>query len=330
MAGNVIGVQGMSIKGSHLMKRKIYLFSVLMTALLLSACASTPMTWDGAKLPKEQVATIDKKEWRIGILTINGKPQQIHRWTSGGSKLEPFPRVPGHYDPGYDFYIDKFQILPGPTELIVGYSTTVTYSTKTQRINFNAIAGGEYIVDYWRKGSDWGAYMIEKSTNRTIEGVAVENGAATGLGHDLPMAHSRTQEEAAKVVSPVAAETKENAGPTRWASIVLDIVTAGTDKSTSEFARAALTAFPDREGAFVMMYDMQSTIEAVIHKYGKPDSQEVRSEDPRFEAYNYGRLRLYTKVGSSAIEGLEAPIGWLADGIRTTAKTALEKSKQSS
>ena len=292
--------------------RACFLFS-FMASLLLSACALTPPTWNGADLPREATATIIKKDWRILFITINGEPERL----SG----KPFPRVPGQYPPEYP---RDTRILPGPTELIVGYSTGATYSTKTQRINFHAVAGGEYAVDYWRKGSDWGAHMTDKSTNRTIEGVDVENGATSG--HMMGVARSQMQGEETKPGSSAEAETKESVSPTRWASIILDIVTTGTDESISEFARAALKAFPDRESEFVMMCDMNASIEDIIRKYGKPDSQSVRAEDPTYEAYNYGRVRLFTKVGNSRIEGLEAPIGWLADGVRTTAKTALEKS----
>jgi len=45
-------------------------------------------------------------------------------------------------------------------------------------MTFDAMAGGEYVLDYWLKeNATWGAYIMEKSTQKRIaEGVACSRG----------------------------------------------------------------------------------------------------------------------------------------------------------
>lgn len=120
-----------------------YLSKILsiIVALSLAACASVQQ-YEGSERPKDQVATITKDSLRIHYRLVNGRTQGM--------------------------YGNTVQVPPGPTTLVVGYQIANLASTSSLVVSFNAVAGKDYVLDYWRKEMTWGVYLIDKSVDKII------------------------------------------------------------------------------------------------------------------------------------------------------------------
>lgn len=129
----------------------LHQISLLVTLLLLSGCA-TGRNYSGPARPKSEVATLIRYEnaWPLDTI-VNGKDTN---WAASWHSL-------------------SMQVLPGPVELRVGYRTFQLRSKALLCMTFDAVAGGEYVLDYWlHEDATWGTYIMEKSTNKRIaEGV---------------------------------------------------------------------------------------------------------------------------------------------------------------
>ena len=131
------------------MNSKARLLFVLMASLLLSACASGK-NYSGPTLPKSEVATIifgtPHTLPAMKPFTINGKPAS---WAMGWNCV-------------------WMQVLPGPVEMIVTFNDLYIHSVTARRLTFNAMAGGEYVLEGWTHDNKWGVDIVEKSTKKTI------------------------------------------------------------------------------------------------------------------------------------------------------------------
>lgn len=109
--------------------------------VLAAGCASVKQ-YKGPDLPKDQVATITKDSMRLHIKGINGRP------LSG--------------------LASEIQLLPGRNELSIAYQIANLASVVNQTLVFEARAGREYMLDYWRDDMRWGALLIDKASGQTV------------------------------------------------------------------------------------------------------------------------------------------------------------------
>ena len=141
-------------------------------SLFLTACASVKQ-YDGGEKSKDEVATITKDSLRIHFRLVNGRPQGA--------------------------YGNSIQVLPGPTTLQVGYQIANLSSTTNHVISFNAIAGRDYVLDYWRNDMIWGIYLIDKTTNLTIAKGVPDTVISDDVGRDASLKNFSTPSDKAGI-----------------------------------------------------------------------------------------------------------------------------------
>lgn len=140
--------------------KHIRLLFLVSLSILLTACASVKQ-YDGNERSKDEVATVTKDSIRIHFRLINGRPQGM--------------------------YGNSVQVLPGPATLHIGYQIANLSSAVNHVISFNAIAGREYFLDYWRDDMKWGVNLIDKTTNKIISKGVPDTVVSADQGKDAAL-----------------------------------------------------------------------------------------------------------------------------------------------
>lgn len=133
---------------------------------LVAGCASVKQ-YEGPALPKDQVATVTRDSMRVHIVRVNG-------------------RAPGGV-------ANEIQLLPGRNELSISYQIANLGSVVNQTLAFDARAGGEYMLDYWRNDMRWGALLIDKASGQTV---------ARGIPESVDMAPVESDRARKKFLPP--------------------------------------------------------------------------------------------------------------------------------
>lgn len=134
-----------------------FLLPLLLVITALAGCG-TVQQYEGPLRPKHEVATISKDSMRIHFRIVNGKQKM--------------------------FFGNPIQVEPGPTEIHVDYQILNLYSPVYHSIKFNAEAGKDYMVDYWRDDMRWGVYLVDKESGRTIAHGAPDRLDSDDVGRD--------------------------------------------------------------------------------------------------------------------------------------------------
>lgn len=127
--------------------------------------------------------------------------------------------------------------------------------------------------------------------------------------------------------------------PTRkaatWARIVLDTLTESDEASFQQRASLQMKMFgtesADVLGQNIEVLERKLSIGAIQTKYGRSERIETAFSEAtgskiQVQRYTYGPFVLETKIGSDLVSWLYAPCGYWADGIRKTAKKAMDQS----
>jgi hypothetical protein len=152
--------------GRRIMKSKSYI-PILLVAVLIFGC-TTPRMYEGPRLPKEQIATLEgSKTAYLGVwFLVNIGTLGLTLWVLPNSYIT-FGYWTGEWSSLFKYYRGtppKIEVLPGYNniyvilykEWFIGYIGPLYHRQYSVRLNFNAEAGHKYKVKapcWWKKGS---------------------------------------------------------------------------------------------------------------------------------------------------------------------------------